>query len=233
MAQSVVALGCPADKVHVHHLGVDVAGIPFQPLPWQPKQPLRVLIAAAFREKKGIPYALAALGRLKEKTDLQITIIGDASPTPDSQSEKQKILKQIDLCGLTNQVQLLGFQPYSVLAQELYRHHLFLSPSILAANGDSEGGAPVTLIEAAAAGLLVVSTTHCDIPEVVKHGKTGWLANERNVDELVHHIEWLLSNPDAWPAMQRAARNHIEQEFDANRQGERLARLYCESVLLA
>ncbi len=52
------------------------------------------------------------------------------------------------------------------------RHHLFLSPSVTAPDGDSEGGAPVSIIEAAATGMPVVSTTHCDIPQAVDDGVT-------------------------------------------------------------
>ncbi len=70
----------------------------------------------------------------------------------------------------------MGYQPHSTLFAEAYRHHIFLSPSVTASTGDTEGGAPVSLIEMAATGMLIVSTTHCDIPEVIKHGVTGLLA---------------------------------------------------------
>jgi len=42
---------------------------------WQQGEPLRVLIAASFREKKGIPYALEALGMLQKDVSLEIAII--------------------------------------------------------------------------------------------------------------------------------------------------------------
>ncbi len=230
MARSIVQLGCSTEKVHVHHLGVNVDDIVFQPLTWHPGQPLKVLIAAAFRQKKGIPYALEALGRLKGQINLEITIIGDASSYPRSQREKQVIMETIERYGLVDRVRLLGFQPYAVLTQAMYNHHIFLSPSVLAQDGDSEGGAPVTIIEAAAAGLLVVSTTHCDIPEVILNGETGLLAPERDVDALVAHLQWLVTNEDAWDAIRQAARTHIEKEFNAKIQGDRLAMLYQELI---
>src|SRR4051812_21366847 len=60
-ARSIEALGCPAAKIKVQHLGVPIEDIRFVPRQWQPGTPLRILIAGSFTEKKGIPYALEAL----------------------------------------------------------------------------------------------------------------------------------------------------------------------------
>jgi len=62
MAQCLINMGCSRNKVNVQHLGVEVEKILFKPRTWRRGEPLRVLIAASFREKKGIPYALEALG---------------------------------------------------------------------------------------------------------------------------------------------------------------------------
>ena len=112
--------------------------------------------------------------------------------------------------------------------EEARRHHVFLSPSVTAADGDTEGGAPVSLIEMSASGMMVVSTTHCDIPGVILHGKTGWLAPERDIDALVEHLQWIVAHPGEWMEMQRAGRTYMEAEFDARRQGERLGAIYRE-----
>ena len=57
MARRLIDLGYPEDKVKVHHLGVDVEHIEFRPRQWDIGEPLKVLIAASFWEKKGILYA--------------------------------------------------------------------------------------------------------------------------------------------------------------------------------
>lgn len=227
MAKCIVRLGCPADRVTVHHLGVKVDAIPFRPRTWAPGQPLRVLIAAAFREKKGIPYALEALGRLSNELDIDVTVIGDAHPgMPETVEQKRHILEIIDQYKLRPRIRLLGFQPHEVMLAEAYHHHVFLSPSVTARHGDTEGGAPISLIEMAATGMPVVSTTHCDIPGVIQHGITGLLAEERDVDGLVGHLRWLTHNPEQWAPMVRAARSHLQQEFNARTQGERLGSIY-------
>jgi colanic acid/amylovoran biosynthesis glycosyltransferase len=78
----------------------------------------------------------------------------------------------------------------------------------------------------AASGMAIVATRHCDIPRVVRDGVTGLLAEERDVDGLVAHLRRLVGRPDDWRPMLDAGRRHIEAEFDARRQGERLAELY-------
>ncbi|MEF8795090.1 MAG: glycosyltransferase [Salinivenus sp.] len=238
MAQSVVDLGCPADKVYVHHLGVPVDDIPFRPRTFESGPPLRVLIAASFREKKGIPYGLEALGRLRDEIPLEITIIGGVATVPliggvsknvsGSEAERERIHDTIAEWDLEDAVRLMGYQPHEMLMQEAYDHHIFLQPSVTARNGDGEGGAPVTLIEMAASGMPIISTQHCDIPSIVKHGETGLLAPERDPDALVDHLRRLIETPEEWPSMARASREHVEAEYNAPIQGERLAERYRE-----
>jgi colanic acid/amylovoran biosynthesis glycosyltransferase len=225
MAQCVVELGCPEDKVAVHHLGVDLDQIPFQPRTWEPGQPLRVLLSGSFREKKGFPYAIDALGKIKDRVGLEITIVGDANDER-TQREKQVIIDAIARNSLGDRTRLLGYQPYDILLEEAGRHHVFLSPSVAGSDGDTEGGAPVSIIEMCASGMMVVSTTHCDIPGVVLDGVTGLLAPERDVDGLVERLNWLFANPSEWRGMLVAARKHIETEFDVRKQGLRLADVY-------
>ena len=228
MAGRIIELGCPGDRVRVHHLGIHVDRIPFHPRSLTGDEPLRVLIAASFREKKGIPLAIQALGRLRDSVPLEITLIGDASAEPRSLREKQKIVEEIEKQRLAPLTRLLGYQPYQRLLEEAARHHVFLAPSITASDGDTEGGAPVSLIEMAASGMLLISSRHCDIPEVIRDGQTGLLADEGDVGQLTEHIRWAARNPREWQPMQEAGRRHIEQHYDAARQGEHLAAFYTD-----
>jgi colanic acid/amylovoran biosynthesis glycosyltransferase len=219
-------LGCPADKVHVLHLGVDVANIAYQPRYWRPGEPLKILLAASFVEKKGLPYALEALAHLQHEVDLQITIIGDARQEPQSLMEKEKILTILNSSQLASQTRLLGYQPQEKLFEEAYQHHLFLSPSVTAVSGDTEGGAPVSLIDMSATGMPIISTTHCDIPEVVKHGETGLLAPERDVEGLINHLRQFIQNPQLFYEMGKNGRLHMEQAYNAPQQSQLLANFY-------
>ena len=130
--------------------------------------------------------------------------------------------------GLGDRIDLLGYRPYPEYLEELARAHFLLAPSITAADGDSEGGAPVCLIDAQALGVPIVATTHCDIPEVTRPDGSALLAPERDVPALADRLDELLSHPERWAAMGRAGRAHIEAEFDIRTQVDRMADLYEE-----
>jgi colanic acid/amylovoran biosynthesis glycosyltransferase len=226
MLRCLSLLGCPEDKLHVHHLGVSVDEIQYEPRSWNDRTPLRILIAATFREKKGVPYALAALGTLKGKVDLEVTIIGDATEEPRSQIEKTRIISEIEQQGLSSNVRMLGFRSHRELMAEAYGHHIFLSPSITASDGDTEGGAPVTIIELAASGMPVVTTRHCDIPNVLP--TDAELAEERDVHGLVRILSRWIESRGNWDATLLRARKRVEAEFDVTKQSQKLADIYAD-----
>jgi colanic acid/amylovoran biosynthesis glycosyltransferase len=111
------------------------------------------------------------------------------------------------------------------MIQEFYRHDVFVSPSVTSSDGDTEGGAPVTLIEAAASGMPVVSTTHCDIPFVLSEENREYLVRERDPAALAGAIEALLSRKD-WNPITTANRRLAEEELDVRRQTHKLAGIY-------
>lgn len=227
MARCLVDLGCPQEKVKVQRIGIEIEKIPYRPRRLQYGKPLKILIASSFREKKGIPYALEAIGRFrKQYPNLRITIIGDASSEKRSQQEKQRILTCIYRYDLQSVTDLVGYQPYSVLMDMAYKSHIYLAPSVTASDGDTEGGGPISIIEMMASGMPVVSTFHCDIPQIIKDGVTGLLAKERDVNGLMTHLEWLIANPDKWDELTRRGRKHVEENFDVRHQATALTKVY-------
>ncbi len=228
MASCIATLGCEERKIRVHRLGIDLDAVEFAPRSWTAGEPLRALMAASFREKKGLSLGIEALGRLRDELDLRITIIGDATAAAGSAEERERILDAIERHKLGDRVRMLGFQPHEALRREAKEHHLFLAPSLTATDGDTEGGAPVAVIEMAAAGMIVVSTNHCDIPGVVQHDRTGFLARDGDADDLAMQIRRAVRASHRWPQMQRDARRWIARQFDARVQGERLAAIYAE-----
>jgi colanic acid/amylovoran biosynthesis glycosyltransferase len=226
MAHAVRRLGCPPQKLRVHPLGVDLSRIPFRPRTYRPGEPLRVFIGAAFREKKGIPTALDALGRIREKVPLEVTIAGDAPADRRGRIEKERIRNAVARHGLERRVRFVGALSHEAFLATALDHHVYLAPSQTARDGDTEGGAPVSLIELAASGMPVVSTNHCDIPDVVASGVSGLLAAERDPEGLARHLRFLAANPAAWPGMVHAARKRVETAFNARIQGELLAEVY-------
>lgn len=111
-----------------------------------------------------------------------------------------------------------------------YSHHIYLAPSVTAGNGDSEGGAPVSLIEMAASGMPVISSRHCDIPEIIQHGINGFLADERDVDGIQNCLAQAMEHTETWKKLALNARSHIEGNYNAEKQGKELWNKYEETL---
>ena len=222
MRKSLIRLGCPPHKVQVQHLGVDIRKLPFAVRQFPLNGPIRILIAASFREKKGIQYGIAAFGRVASKRNrLELVIVGDGPLRP-------QIEHQIAQLGLGDRVLLMGYQPHERLIAIAQESHIVMAPSVTASNGDTEGGAPVFLIEAQAMGLPVIATRHADIPEVVQDGKTGYLVAERDIDTLAERLEYLLDHPGLWPELGTNGRQHVEASFSLEQQVKYLENIYDE-----
>ncbi|MGB7533080.1 MAG: glycosyltransferase [Halobacteriota archaeon] len=229
MKKCLIELGCPEEKIIVQHLGIDLDKIKFVPRKLKEDEEIRILISASFVEKKGNPYAVGAFGRVRQlhpELNLKLTIIGDSRGSPAEEREKEKIFDVIQKYNLKDCVKMLGYQPYSVFLRELYQHHIFLHPSVHASDGDTEGGAPVSIIEASASGMPILSTTHCDIPEVVTNGESGYLVPERDVDALAEKLEFLVLSSDVWGNMGLNGREHIEKNYDVKKQVQQLEEIY-------
>ena len=227
MKKTLLELGCPEGKVKVQHLGVDLEKIPFIPRRPGNTGKVRILIAGTFREKKGITYALEAFARVAARHEhVEATLIGDAGRSQREVNYKREITTLISNRAIAHRVNYLGFLPHPAFIEEAINNHIFLSPSIHPSDGETEGGAPVALIEMSAYGMPIVSTFHCDIPEVVIDGKSGFLVPEKDIDGLADRLEHLVTHPEIWEPMGRAGRKHVEEEFNIVKQAAKLEVIY-------
>lgn len=227
MKQALIDLGCAQKKIVIQHLGVNLDEHPLKLRKPNEDGKVKILVAGTFREKKGIPYALQAFSRIiKQHPNVSLTLLGDSAGLARDEQEKKKILQIITDHQLEDHIDQLGFRPFDEFKQLLLEHHIFLSPSVTAEDGDSEGGAPVSITEASATGMPIVSTSHADIPEVVIDGEGGLLCAERDIEALAKNLDYLVSNPQTWEQFGKQGRARIEQEFNCTTQVAKLEKLY-------
>lgn len=231
MANCVVNLGCPKEKVLVQRLGIDIENIAYRPRRINKSEPVKILVAGSFKEKKGIPDAIESVGLLSKKhPNVRLTVIGDSSGDKSGKSEKSKIQLAIDRFKLGPKTRLLGFQPHQVLMKEAAEHHIFLSPSLTASDGDTEGGAPVSVIEMAASGLPIVSTQHADIPNIIHHGQTGLLFPEKSPGLLATGLLKLIKNEPLYEKMSRQARKQVLNLYNIRKTAKQLSNIYKQVI---
>ena len=213
-AAQLVRIGCPEDRVVIHRLGVDVGAIPFKPRSLSNGDELKVLMASRFVEKKGIPYAIEGFCRVaRDNPRVRLTVVGDSGSSKDARVRKE-IEKTIRHHGVADQVTILGFMGREQLRDLAEQHHVLLHPSVQAKTGDSEGGHPVVMTMLAASGMPILATRHCDIPEIVVDGETGWLVEERNEDEIEATLRRIVADPSMLSAFGSTARQLVEAKYD-------------------
>jgi colanic acid/amylovoran biosynthesis glycosyltransferase len=220
--QRLLGLGCAPEKITVHPVGVDVARFAYAARTLAAHERVKIITVCRLVEKKGIEYGLQALAGLCARgLSFEYHLVGDG---PLRARLEQRVLE----LKLSSQVTLHGLRTRDEVTGLLAQAHVFLSPSVTASDGDEEG-VPTAIKEAMAAGLPVVSTRHAAIPELIHHGESGLLSDERDVEALTNNLASLLTQPESWPRMAQAARREIETEYDLHvlnrRLSERLGKL--------
>lgn len=224
MTERLVELDCPREKLRIHHLGIAVDQVPFES-PRPPGDTFRVLVAAAFREKKGIPDAVRAVARIRgQRTDVSLTIVGD-DPDARTGRERDRIQEAIRDSGLGERVRVLPKMHRPELLRLARDHDVLLAPSRTAADGDAEG-TPMILADMAAVGIPIVTTRHADIPEVIPPGVAGLVVAEGDLEALADALEQIRRDPASAAVRAHAARAWVEDRFSGEKQAVRLADIY-------
>ena len=207
--------GCPPEKIQVHRCGVDLKK--FCPNPARGgKSTIHLLTVARMVEKKGIEYSLKAFSLLPNKDELNYRIVGDGPL-------ERKLKKLAHTLGIAAQVDFLGPLDKDGVIAEMSRADICVLTSVTAGDGDQEG-LPVSLIEAQAMGLPVVSSYHAGIPDLVKHGQTGLLSEEKDVNAITKNLDTLISNKKIREEFARNARERVKEKFDIHLLNNKLAR---------
>lgn len=219
LASTLLAAGCPSERMSVLHSGIDCSRFRFRERREPGQDPIKVLGIGRFVRKKGWNLAVEAVaGARRAGCDIRLSIVGDGEL-------RSEIEEAIADCQVQDVVALLGWCDHDEVTQLLDDSHILIAPSVTADNGDQEG-IPNVLKEAMATGLPVLSTLHSGIPELVEDGISGYLVPEGDVAALTDRLISLCEHPETWAAMGRKARLKIETDFDTDKINTDLEALY-------
>jgi colanic acid/amylovoran biosynthesis glycosyltransferase len=225
MRQRLIKLGCPEEKVRIHHVGENPEKFKFKKRFRASGGPVKFLTAARFTEKKGLEYSIRAFSELFQRRpddDFVYTIVGDGPL-------RGLIESLIVELRMGDKVLLVGTKTLEELIELFGESDIFVLTSVTAEDGDEEG-TPTVLIEAICSGLPVISTRHAGIPDIIIDKEAGFLVDERDVDATSEKLQYLIENPQLWEQMGRRGREHFDREFDINILNKKLIKIY-EDVL--
>jgi colanic acid/amylovoran biosynthesis glycosyltransferase len=226
MCKRLMDLGCPREKIRTHRIGVDLETLPFRPSAISSQ--LQIVMVGRFVEKKGFVDGLrACLEARLCGVDLRVTVIGDPGVNDRAGRQiKESLFKLASEAGLSGRVAFTGFLSMGKTRETIREHQIVLCPSKHATNGDAEGGSPVVLTEAMAQGLICIGTKHCDIPEVIVNGETGYLCDEGDILGMTEVLCALAQRRDSAIGLVTQGRKHIETHFSLTTQLQKLGQIY-------
>ncbi|UKO99533.1 glycosyltransferase [Nostoc sp. UHCC 0870] len=218
-----VALGCDANKIHVHGSGIDCSKFFFKERYFPNDGIIRIATTGRLVEKKGIEYVIKAIAQVaKHHPHLEYNIIGDG----ELKEHFQQLIADLNLNHI---VKLLGWKQQKEIVEVLDKCHIFVAPSVTGKDGNQD--APVnTLKEAMAMGLPVISTRHGGIPELVEDGVSGFLVPERDADAIATKLTYLITHPEVWEAMGESGRACVAEKYDMNKLNDELVDIYQQIV---
>lgn len=222
-AKLLEKMGCPKEKIKVSRLGVDVDKIPFFERNKKENE-LNLVQIARITEKKGHIYTIKAfIEALKTCPNMTLTLVGQ----DNKEGILQEILKEIKDNSIEDKVKIIEYIDYAKLYDFLKDFHAFIHPSCYSKQKDCEGGAPIVFLDAEATGIPVISTTHCDIPDEVIDGKTGFLTPEKDIEQLKNSIVCFYNmNNEEYQKFAFNGRTHIQSFYDSKKNSIKLRGIY-------
>lgn len=199
VAQGLVSMNIPSDKMFLVPHGVEAARFSCDRSPWHGRRPLRLLFLGEVNLLKGVPYLYQAIESLGT-TQVTLRLVGAVA------------LQEPYRTFLARRGEVTGLVPRTEVRSHYAWADVFIFPSLC------EGSAIVTY-EALAAGLPVITTPHAG--SVVRDGREGFVVPIRDPEGLAAKIDLLAANPDLLAQMSRNAKKRA-QEFSWQRYGVRL-----------
>jgi len=207
--QSFLRQGFSAEKIKKLNLGID----PNECIPNNYEhEKFRIIYTGAVTLRKGIQYLLSALQNLSLK-DTELLVVGGID---DSMKNLiAKLLKRIRI-----PVAFFGRVPRKILLNLLSSSSLYVFPTL------SEGWV-MTVAEAMARGLPIITTKNAGSSELIEDGKEGFVTPIRDVKSLRAYILYFYDNPSE---IKRMGKNSFEKitKYTWGRYGNNLIEIYKE-----
>jgi len=217
--ERLITLGCEENKIIVHYSGIKCNRFHLKSRIPINGQPIQILSVGRLVEKKGLEYSILAVSKLlKSGYNIKYSIVG-GGPLRDD------LLKLIHNLNVSDKIKLLGVKIQNEVVDILDNSHIFIAPSITSEDKNQEG-IPNVLKEAMAMGLPVISTYHSGIPELVHDGISGYLLQEKNIDNLADKIQYLINHTDLWADLGKSGRKYVLEHFDTEKLNDELVNIY-------
>ncbi|MFL6240309.1 MAG: glycosyltransferase [Actinomycetes bacterium] len=201
-----------ADRVQIVPNGIDLTR--FARRATEPTGPPRVLCVGRLVEKKGQDTLLRAIGMLADEGRMvQCELIG-AGPL------RAELERTVHWLGIGAHVSFRGSLDAIGVRAAYDAATVFALPCQTDSHGDQDG-LPVSLVEAMAVGVPVISTGIAGIPELITDGVSGLLVEPHDARGLADAIARVIDEPALRRSLTHAARQ-VAEAYDRTLTTQRL-----------
>lgn len=147
-----------------------------------------LLYVGRLTEKKGVRFLLEAIRKVLDRGhNVSLVVVGDGE-------QKEALLTLKNDLDLGSYVKFQWAVPNAELPQFYAMADIFIGPSIVTLDGDSEGFG-LTFVEALMSGCFLIGTMTGGIVDIIEDGISGLLAKPGNSEDLADKIVWAIDNP--------------------------------------
>lgn len=222
MIDSLRKLGVPNDKLVLNPYGINTDR--FCPGEMEPGQNFTFIFVGRFVAKK-FPQAIvnAFSATSLRFPGAKLIMVGDGPLF----EETKALSSQLNLSDKITFTGVISSNEISVLMKQ---SSCYVQHSVTTPEGDMEG-TPNTILEAAAAGLPIVSTRHAGIKEAVLEGRSGFLVDEYDVDGMAAEMIKVAGlSRDVLNEMGKVGRKHMLENYNISSQIHKLDLLIMNSI---
>lgn len=227
---SLIGMGLRADKIYTIHNAVDADYFdPDKKLDSRrsireqftiPANAPIVGIVARMNPWKGQYELIGAASRLRETfPNLHVVILG--ADVPEIRTDYEKRARE---GGIADRVHFGGFQ--KDVRPFLHEFDLFVHPSY----GEPFG---LAIAEAMAMRKPAIACNTGGVPEIITHGRDGWLVEERSAEAVATAIATLLNDGELCRQLGARARETVRDRFSPRRQCAAVAQRYASLIAAA
>ena len=170
------------------------------------------LFVGRLSEEKGLRVLLEAWSN--HRLSVPLKIVGNGPLESLSKTSPENV----EWCGWRDKATVIGLMKAA---------RVLIVPSICYENF------PMTIVEAFATGLPVITTGHGSLKEIVVHGKTGWHTAPQDAASLASAVDDAFCHRRAHAKAVRETRHLFEQNYSAEANYRRLVQIYDEASAVA
>lgn len=175
----------------------------------------RLGVVALFRPRKGLEFLIDAVAQLhRDGRNIKLRVIGGF----EDEAYRRQIKEQVRRLGLEAVIEWVGFTTQ-------VNDHLRQLDALVLPSRFGEG-MPMVVLEALAVGLPVVATRVEGVPEVVRDGREGFLAEPENADSLADALRRLTIDRQQWRLMSDRAWRRQRDAYSDRHMAQQTAHLY-------